>query len=59
MEELLTKEEYKKILQDCGFHRIKAMQLAGNIKEKIEKKLSEKKQVTESRDIQEPKNTYK
>ena len=58
MEEL-TREDYKKILQDCGFHRIKAQELAGNIKEKIDKKLKDKKEVTESKDIQEPKNTYK
>jgi len=59
MEEL-TKEDYKKILQDCGFHRIKAMELSGAIKEKIERKLKEKKGVVlESKDITEPKDTYK
>ena len=54
----LTKEDYKKILQDCGFHRIKASELSSKIKEKVENKLKEKKEVTESKDIQEPKNTY-
>ena len=59
MEEL-TKEDYKKILQDCGFHRVKAMELSGTIKEKIDRKLKEKKEVVlESKDITEPKNTYK
>jgi len=58
MEEL-TKEEYKKILQDCGFHRKKAMELSGTIKEKIEKKIKEKsKPIVESKNISEPKNTY-
>lgn len=55
----LTKEEYKKILQDCGFHRVKAAELSGKIKEKVEKKLKDKEVVFESKDIQEPKNTYK
>jgi len=62
MEEL-TREDYKKILQDCGFHRKKAMELSGTLKEKVEKKVEEKiktksKPVIESKDISEPKNTY-
>jgi len=57
----LTKEDYKKILQDCGFHRIKAMELSGKIKEKIDKKINEKsvKVTIESKNITEPKNSYK
>ena len=64
MEEL-TREDYKNILQDCGFHRKKAMEMSGTIKDKIEKKMEEKnkpkvksKVVIESKDISEPKNTY-
>ena len=62
MEEL-TREDYKKILQDCGFHRKKAMELSGTLKEKVEKKVEEKiktktKPIIESKDISEPKNTY-
>ena len=57
----LTKEDYKKILQDCGFHRIKAMELSGRLKEKIDGKMQEKKVkvVMESKNITEPKNSYK
>ena len=60
----LTREDYKGILQDCGFHRKKAMELSSKLKEKVEKKMEEKnkikiKPVIESKDISEPKNTYK
>ena len=59
----LTREDYKGILQDCGFHRKKAMEMSSRLKEKVEKKMEEKKvkikPVIESKDISEPKNTYK
>uniref|UniRef100_A0A6M3IDZ0 Uncharacterized protein n=1 Tax=viral metagenome TaxID=1070528 RepID=A0A6M3IDZ0_9ZZZZ len=58
----LTREDCKAILQDCGFHRKKAIELSGRIKDKIEEKIKEKevksKVVIESKDISEPKNTY-
>ena len=54
-----TKEDCKKILQDIGFHRIKAIELSGKLKDKLDEKLKVKvKKIIESKDISEPKSTY-
>ena len=54
-----TKEDCKKILQDCGLHRIKAIELSGKLKDKLDEKLKVKvKKIIESKDISEPKSTY-
>jgi len=52
-----TKEDCKKILQDCGLHRIKAIELSGKLKDKLDEKIKVKK-IIESKDISEPKSTY-
>ena len=54
----LSKDKVQRILEDSGLHTNTARQIAGNLKEKLEKELK-KKEVKESKDIFEIEDEYK